>query len=157
MAVSLDDILLSAFNFKVEFSGIPGLKEQYFQEVSGLSWEMEVEDLPAGGVNEYSIRLPRKLRYPNLMLKRAMYSDPALVRWMEASAGAYFVNPTGRKGSEEHTDILISLLNHEYEILVSWQVLQAFPLKWNLSPFNAMDSKLIMETFEFGYKSFKRL
>jgi phage tail-like protein len=152
-----DDILLPAFYFKVDFSGIDGLTEQFFQEVGGLSWELEVEDLPAGGVNDYAVRLPKRLRYPNLLLKRAMYSDPALVQWMDNAIQAYFTTPPGRVPTEGITNINISLLNYNNDFLARWQVIHAFPLKWNLSPFNAMESKLVVETFEFGYKFFKRL
>lgn len=156
MAHSIDDILLPAFRFMVEFTGISNLKEQFFQEVSGLSWELEVEDLQAGGVNEYSIRLPKRLKYPNLVLKRAMYSDLNLAKWMEDSIQDYFISPSERtpKGI---TDIMVTLLNYDNSDLARWQVTQAFPLKWNLSPFNAMENKFVIETLEFGYQSFKRI
>lgn len=157
MALTNDDILLPAFHFRVEFTGISGLSEQFFQEVSGLSWELEVEDLPAGGVNEYTIRLPRRLRYPNLMLKRSMYADTALAKWMGDTIADYFVNPSRKKVPEGITDIMISLLNYDGDVLARWQVKSAFPLKWNLSPFNAMESKFAQEIFEFGYQSFKQL
>lgn len=157
MAYTTDDILLPAFRFKVEFTGISNLKEQFFQEVSGLSWELEVEDLPAGGVNAYSIRLPKRLKYPNLVLKRAMYSDLALSQWMENSIQDYFVNPSSGSSPKGITNIVITLLNYDNNELATWQITQAFPLKWNLSPFNAMENKFVTETLEFGYQSFKRL
>ena len=156
MPYTTDDILLPAFRFRVEFTGIPNLKEQFFQEVTGLSWELEVEDLQAGGVNEYSIRLPKRLKYPNLVLKRAMYSDLALAKWMEDAIKDYFITPDDRK-PKGITDIMITLLNYNKDELANWQVVQAFPLKWNLSPFNAMENKFVTETFEFGYQSFKRI
>ena len=157
MALTNDDILLPAFYFKVEFTGIAGLTEQYFQEVSGLSWELEVEDLPAGGANDYKIRLPKGLRYPNLMLKRSMYADSKLAKWMEDAIQSYFTNAGAPQPTEAQTDVLITLMNHKGDILIQWQVQQAFPLKWNLAPFNAQESKFVTETFEFGYHSFKRL
>jgi phage tail-like protein len=165
MATSNNDFMLTAFNFKVEFTEISDLSEQLFQEVSGLSWEVELEDLPVGGANDYNVRLPRRIRYPNLMLKRAMLPNSALVQWMDNAIQSYFISPANplsivaaAQGSGGvTTDVIITLMNGNNESLLKWQVFQAFPLKWNLSPFNAMENKYVVESLEFGYQSFKRL
>jgi phage tail-like protein len=168
MAVRNDNMLLNSFNFKVEFKHIPDLAEQQFQEVSGLSWELEVEELPVGGINDYTVRLPKHIRYPsNLILKRAMMTDSALSKWMEDTIQAYFVssaNPTSlvsmvsKGNSRKTTDIIISLMNQDNDkSLLRWEVYGAFPMKWNISPFNASENKFVTETLEFGFKYFKRV
>ena len=44
------------FFFRVEFRDIPGLKNQdsFFQEVSGLSRELETESVKSGGENRFT-------------------------------------------------------------------------------------------------------
>ena len=63
------------FYFRVEFVGIDGMeddKEQRFQEVSGLSFEVETEELKEGGENRFVYKLPKRTKYPNLVLKRGL-------------------------------------------------------------------------------------
>ncbi len=159
-----------AFSFKVEFPNIPGGPvDTYFQEVSGLSWEVETEDLPVGGINDYAIRLPRRIKYPNLALKRGYALDSPLFNWMEDAIENYFLsnaNPFGAAKSITNaaqgamgvtTDIIVSLINESNTPIVRWKVHNAYPLKWNLSSFNAMENKYVVETIEFGYFFFKRL
>lgn len=159
-----------AFCFKVEFRDLPGGPvDTYFQEVSGLSWEVETEDLPVGGINDYAIRLPRRIKYPNLVLKRGYTTDSPLFDWMERAIENYFVsnaNPFGAATTVVNaaqgtfgvtTDIVISLMNESRDPIVRWKVSNAYPLKWNLSSFNAMENKYVVETIEFGYFFFKRL
>jgi phage tail-like protein len=160
--LSQNNTLLSAFNFKAVFEEIPDVQEQLFQEISGLSWEVETEDVPIGGVNGYNIRLPKRIRYQNLVFKRSMMTDSALTKWMDETIQNYFISPINPMavlsvGVPLSTNILITLMNGDGEDLVKWQVIQAFPLKWNLAPFNAMENKFVVETLEFGFQSFKRV
>ena len=65
----------SGFHFKVEFIGVDGMNtdtEQRFQEVSGLSFEVETEPLREGGENRFEYKLPKRIKYPNLILKRGL-------------------------------------------------------------------------------------
>jgi phage tail-like protein len=170
MASNNSNIPPPAFCFKVEFLDLPkGTIDTYFQEVSGLSWEVETEDLPVGGINDYAIRLPRRIKYPNLVLKRGYITDSPLFDWMESAIENYFVsnaNPFGAAKTVINaaqgaigvtTDIVISLMNESRDPILRWKVSNAYPLKWNLSSFNAMENKYVVETIEFGYFFFKRL
>jgi phage tail-like protein len=139
-----------------------------FQEVGGLSWELEMEEVGSGGINDYIPRVPRRIRYPNLVLKRALYRNSPLVTWMSDTIQSYFVSPANPEGmitnisnivqgGGKTADIFITLTDSEGNPIIKWEVTQAFPLKWNVSPFNAMESKFVMETLEFGYQSFRRV
>ena len=62
----------AGFYFKVEIVGVAGMNEdteQRFQEVSGLSVEIETEELKEGGENRFSYKLPKRAKYPNLVLR----------------------------------------------------------------------------------------
>jgi len=66
-----------SFHFKVEFQGIDGLKNQdaFFQEVTGLTRELESEQLKSGGENRFTFKLPTRGQYPNLVLKKGLFVD----------------------------------------------------------------------------------
>ena len=54
------------------------------------------------------------------------------------------------------SDVLISLLNESGDPVAVWQVIQAYPVKWNVSNFNANSNTIAIETIEFAYQYFER-
>lgn len=141
-----------AFYFKVEFAGISGIGENdyRFQEVSGLQMEIEMEEQMEAG-NLYPIKMPKKIKYSNLTLKRGLLKDSALIKWLKEATDSYFSLFEGFKKCE----IYIHLLNDQNDTLITWHIQEAFPVKWQLSEFKAMDNGLMMETIEFAYKKFE--
>jgi phage tail-like protein len=131
------------FHFKVEFADLGG--EYQFQSVSGLSMELETEQIAEGGENRFKHKLPVNTRYPNLILKRGLKVDSALVSWCRDALENFDIKPT---------DITISLLNEKHEPLMTWNVVHAYPLKWSVSDFNAEQSQVAIETIELTYNYF---
>jgi phage tail-like protein len=140
------------FYFKVEFSGIEGAGpktvDTNFQEVSGLTAELEVEKFQEGGVNDYQHPLPKPAKYPNLSLKRGLLVDTKLVDWITNALDQFIIEPV---------NITVSLLNPKGEPLLSWEFTNAWPLKWDISGFNATDNALVVETIELTYQKFRRI
>jgi len=132
------------FHFKVEFAN---LKSEFeFQSVSGLTIELDTEEIAEGGENRFKHRLPVRTKFPNLVLKRGLLTDSSLVKWCRDAIEDFNISPT---------DITISLLNEEHEPLMTWNVVHAYPLKWAMADFNAEESKLVIETIELAYNYFK--
>lgn len=132
-----------AFHFKVEFTN---LRSEYeFQSVSGLSIELETEEIAEGGENRFKHKLPVRTKFPNLVLKRGLLTDSALIRWCRDAVEDYKIVPT---------DLTISLLNEDHEPLMTWNVVHAWPLKWSMPDFNAEESKMVIETIELAYNYF---
>ena len=146
----------AAFSFKVEFTGVSGMnkqEEQRFQDVSGLSFEIETETFVEGGENRFEYKLPKRIKYPNLVLKRGLLTNSALIKWMGDATSTFFnVAVYDFKPS----DVLISLLNESGDPVAVWQVIQAYPVKWNVSNFNANSNTIAIETIEFAYQYFER-
>lgn len=146
----------TSFHFKVEFVGVSGMDsdtEQRFQEVTGLSFEIETEELREGGENRFSYKLPKRVRYPNLILKRGMLKGTALLEWFKSAMNTYF---TVAVYDFKPADILVTLLNEADEVVATWNVVQAYPLKWNVSDFRAADNSIVVETIELAYQYFER-
>lgn len=133
-----------AFHFKVEFIGMEG--EYQFQSVSGLSVELETEEINEGGENRFKHKLPVKTKYPNLILKRGLVVNSDLINWCRDALENFDFSPA---------DIIISLLNEEGQPLMTWNVVHAYPVKWSVVDFNAEESKMVIETIELTYNYFK--
>ena len=54
---------------------IDGMEIGHFMEVSGLSVTIEDEKIPEGGQNEFVRRVPGRMTWPNLVLKRGITSS----------------------------------------------------------------------------------
>lgn len=143
------------FRFKVEFEGIDGLTDNdvLFQEVSGLTTEIETEEIKDGANPMLTYKFPKKVKYPNLILKRGMLVDSGLIAFFNDAVNSYF-NVLNLDSST--CDITISLLNETDNPLVSWTVFNAFPVKWVTSDFKASGNEVVIDSIEFTYQRFKR-
>lgn len=136
------------FYFNVSIDG----KQLAFQEVSGLDYEVDVETVKGGGENAYEIRLPGRLKYNNVVLKRGFIEDgnSEFQKFQER-----FTVQKGLDKAIKTMPVTIDLLDENQEVLASWSLLHAYPVKWNVSPFNAMESKIVIESIEFAHHGLK--
>jgi len=136
------------FHFKVDIPGIgAGDKDMRFQEVTGLTAEIGVEELTVGGENRFTYRLPTRAKYANVVLKRGMLRDSGLIKWFRNAIENFEFEPV---------DISVHLLNEKHEVLNSWEFRQAYPVKWVISDFKALENSLVVETIELSYQFFTR-
>lgn len=134
------------FHFLVEFANQQN--EYQFQSVSGLSVDLETEEIKEGGENRFTHKLPVRAKYPNLILKRGLLVNSGLLSWCRDAIDNFKIEPT---------DVIIKLLNEKSEPLMSWNVVHAWPVKWAISDFNAEENRLVIETLELTYSYFKTL
>lgn len=131
------------FHFSVKISDLEESSfDNLFQSVSGLSTEIEVEEYAEGGQLTYKHKLPVRAKYSNLTLKRGMVLNSELISWLNESVIDMAVSPK---------DLTITLLNELHLPLVTWNVVNAYPIKWQVEEFNANESKLVVETVELVY------
>ncbi len=131
------------YHFRVEFNNIKG--EFQFQSVSGLTIELETEQIAEGGENRFKHKLPVRTRFPNLVLKRGVLVNSELIKWCRDALEGFDITPI---------DLTISLLNEEHEPLITWNVVHAWPVKWTVGDLNAEESKIAIETIELVYNYF---
>jgi phage tail-like protein len=134
------------YYFIVEFTRFNG--EYQFQSVSGLSVDLETEEISEGGENRYKHKLPVKTKFPNLVLKRGLAVDSELLDWCKDAVENFDITPT---------DLTVQLLNEKHEPLMTWNVVHAYPVKWSITDFNAEESKIVVETIELAYSYFNTL
>ncbi len=137
------------FHFRVEFPDIStDNKDQQFQSVTGLTVDIETEEIAEGGENRFKHKVPVRTNYPNLVLKRGLLVDSKVIKWLRDAFENFKFKPT---------NIIIKLLNEKHEPLLTWNIVHAYPVKWSVSDFNAEESKLVIETLELNYNYFKVL
>ena len=147
----------ASFHFKVEFLGVSGTDvdtEQRFHDVSGLSFEIETEELREGGENRFAYKLPKRAKFPNLVLKRGLLKGTALLDWFKSAQNTYF---TVAVYDFKPADMVITLLDEADQPVAIWKVVQAYPLKWSTSDLRANDNSVVIETIELAYQYFERL
>ena len=139
-----------AFAFSVLFNG--DSRDSSFQEVSGLKAEWSTQDVAEGGQNRYVHRLPVRTKYSNLMLKRGvvLLGSP-LALWLNDS----FAGGT-MAGRVQPRELIILLLNRNLAPVLRWWVSGAYPISWDHSAMNSMESNLLIESVELSYAFFER-
>jgi phage tail-like protein len=140
-----------SFCFVVSFAGESPDVDCSFSEVSGLSIEREELTLKQGGENRYSLRLPGHAKFSNLVLKRGLLKQRSpLATWCKETLESDLTQRIETK------DIVVSLLDRSRKVLDSWAFAKAWPIKWNVSTFDASKSEIAVETLEFAYTYFTR-
>ncbi len=142
-----------SFSFSLAFTGIEDDIDVGFQEASGISMERGVEEVEvsSGGENRFKYKLPGVNKYSNLVLKRGLVpTSSALATWVQSVLQSGLSTPIKTK------TITVSLLDSEGNKLISWNFIDAYPVKWNVSDFKSMENAYAVETLEFAYSSFKK-
>ena len=137
------------FHFRVDIDGITdGDSEISFQEVSGLTASVGEYTHNEGGENRFVHRLPDRVSYEKLTLKRGMLVGSKMITWFKDAVESFKFEPK---------DIIVTLLNAEHEPLESWSFVKAYPVKWSISGFNAQQNEIVVETIELAFQYFTRL
>jgi phage tail-like protein len=135
------------FHFKVSFlQEVSNDIDTRFQSVSGLNVTLETENFAEGGENRFVHSLPVRTKFDNLVLKRGIILDHDLVKWVKDAVENFEFRPLNMQ---------VVLLNDDNEPLNVWDIVNAYPVKWSVSDFNAEESKLVIETLELKYQYFK--
>lgn len=138
----------TAFSFDVSFNGKLKVDKMGWQEVTGLSRELGVEEISEGGENKFAWRLPKPAKYKNLVLKRAVCTDAnanTVRTWARNAIENFEIKPC---------DLVITLRDEKFNPLRSWNVVGAYPVKMETSQLNANKSELAIETLELAFKYF---
>ena len=142
----------AAFHFTVTFGTATRDADCSFREVGGISAEMETETVVEGGENRFVHQLPKAVKRQRLVLKRGVAPfGSRLVTWCrEVLEGdlARSVNPM---------TMHVHLLDEKGEPLRSWSFENAFPVKWEVEPFQSDKNEVALERIELTYLLSKRV
>jgi phage tail-like protein len=134
------------FHFKVEVEGLTGNGQDVrFSDVSGLSVELETEDVPEGGENRFVQKFPVRTKYPELVLKRGLLVGSEIRDWIRRCVEDLEIEPRS---------VHVKLLNNEHQPLMTWNLAHAYPTKWSISDLAASSNTVVIESMQFYYQYF---
>lgn len=130
------------FHFRAEWDG----HEIAFQEISGLTLETEGIEYRAGNDQTFlKQRIPGLKKHGTLTMKKGVFKghDDFYTWFNDVQA-----NPERRKA------ITISLLDEEGQPVVTWNVNNAFPVKFSAPDLKADANEIAVESMEFAFEGF---
>ncbi len=137
------------FHFSVIIEMFPQTPQDFrFQSVTGLSVSMQPETVAEGGENRFKHQFPTVPQYDKLVLKRGLFNGSFIAGWCKNAIEDFKFEPH---------NVLISLLNNLHIPVATWHVFNAYPVKVNISEFNAEQNTLVIETLELAYQYYKTI
>ena len=116
---------------------LPDVDIGRFRECTGLAAEIEVKDYNEGGVNDRVHKLPTRMKYPNLVLKRGVTFEDALLKWLYKT-----------QSEAQRIAVTVSLVGPDGRPVRSWSFADAFPIKWTGPNLNAGSNQVATESLE---------
>jgi phage tail-like protein len=132
---------LPVFCFHVQLPGYGN--EAFFKSVSGLRYETEIVPVKEGGQNLTTYQLVGSVKWSNIILKQGFTKDSGLLKWRKE-----WTEPRGGK----RLDGTITQLNTALQPRASWTFKRGWPVKWEISEFDASKNELAIETLEIAHE-----
>lgn len=132
------------FNYKVE---IDGLEAGGFSEVTGFDASIDVIEYREGDMTQTPLKIPGLKKYGNITLKQGLVDSMVLYEWMTA----------GLEGDVERKTLTITLLDIAGGPAASWQIINAWPVKYTAPDFNATSSEVAIESLEIAHEGMTRV
>ena len=143
------DYPFTGFHFLVVFEIFPQVPNDFrFQEVTGLTADVNLDTYNEGGENRFVHRLPGRTKYSDLVLKRGMTLVSGITAWCVDAIENFNFQPT---------NMLISLLNADHLPVSSWYIANAIPIRYEISGLNAEQNQIVIESLTLRYEYYKTL
>ena len=138
---------LPSFCFKVTLQGVGGESnaEAFFRQVSGIKFETEVLDVRAGGVNDTTFRLPGATKWGDITLKRGFSGSSGFMNWRQEWLNGSCTRASGS----------IQQLDTELKVITTWRFEEAWPMKWEVSDYDATKNELTIESVVLAHHGLK--
>lgn len=137
-----------SFSFMVTVTGVTGMFEGSFQEVTGLNAKLNSEEVKEGGENRFVRRLPLPPKYENLVLKRGMVLSSGLITWARDAVENFTFSTKS---------VVVSLLNESGQSVASWSFANAYPVGIKITDLKSLDNTVVCESIELAYENFTRI
>lgn len=131
------------YNFVVDLGGGD---EAGFSEVDLPGGAIEVIEYREGSDRVSSARkLPGRVSYPNVVLRRGIAGRLELFEWWRAV----------RDGQPDRRTVTITLLDEQRQPVQAWRLRNAWPAKLEGPTLNAQGNEVAIETLELAHEGFE--
>jgi phage tail-like protein len=128
------------FNFKVE---IPDIQSAGFSICVIPDSSVDVIEYREGGDDVTGVRkLPGRVRYSNLVLKRGLTNSQDLWNWYKNVA----------TGVADKRQVTVTLLDDTRNPVMKWIFYNAWPTKYETSPLQGKDNDVVIESLEIAHE-----
>jgi len=134
------------FYFSVDIDDLTDLP---FQEVSGL--EVEADNISYRHGNDPSfgtIQMPGIKKSGNLILKKGVFANETIFNSLISKI---------RLNTYKRMTVVIRLMDETTEPRMTWEINNAFPLKYNSTEMNSESSEAAIESLEFSHQGISQL
>ncbi len=131
------------FRFRVE---VDGLEAGNFSEVTGFDASIDVIEYREGTDVITPRKLPGLIKYGNITLKWGAADTMVLYDWLIDIS----------EGTVERKTITITHIDEAGDDAASWQLINAWPMKYTAPDFNALGSEVAFESIELAHEGLTR-
>ena len=131
---------LVKFAFQIKWDNA----EFVFSEVTGLTAETQVIEYRGGSSKINStVKMPGLLKHSNVTLKKGMFRDDKAM-WEKFKAL--------HMDTIKRSTISIGLLDGEKNVVMSWTLLNAFPVKLTVTDMKSDSNEVALESIELAHE-----
>lgn len=131
---------LGSYRFRVR---IDGLEVAEFSECSGLEMTVKFEEVREGGQNEFVHRLPGRVEYGNLTLRRGYAKSNQFFTWCLT---------VFNRRKIQRKKVVVALVAQDGKQVMEWTFLDAYPVKWSGPAFKAGENAIAIESLELAHR-----
>ena len=111
-----------------------------------------VEEIEEGGENSFVHKLPGRMTWPNIVLKRGDHPERRLLHLAQQVVGRAV---RGQRQQADRSTAAITLIGPAGQRLRSWDFVGAFPVKWKGPTFDAASTDMALEELEITHHGFR--
>ncbi|WP_166240033.1 phage tail protein [Paenibacillus turpanensis] len=131
------------FRFRIE---VEGIQQAGFSEVSGYDASVSVIEYREGNQVTTARKLPGLSKYSNITLKWGVTDSMDMYNWMNDSLKGKFIRKT----------VTIVAMDEEGNDKATWQVIEAWPVKYTAPNFNGTGNEVAIELMELAHEGMVR-
>ena len=138
------------FRYKVE---IDSITSGAFSEISGLSQSVDVVEFRYGNTSRTTPRkFPGLTKYGNVVLRRGVLGGLDTLSWILSVASNGTSGPTGIQRKK----VTITLVDDAGKDGPKWELIDAWPVSYEVSDLDATSSEVAFETLEIAHEGLTR-
>jgi phage tail-like protein len=130
----------ASYRFRVD---VDGASIAEFSECTGMELTVKYDEVREGGQNEFVHRLPGRVEYGNLILRRGYATSNEFFDWFKS---------VFNRSSIQRRNVTVMLVSQSGETVTQWTFVDAYPVKWSGPAFKAGDNAIAVESVELAHR-----
>jgi phage tail-like protein len=131
---------------------VDGVEIGIFKEVRGLEVTVPTEDIREGGQNDFVYKVPTRMVWSNIVLRRGVTQSDALLEWLSKSSGEGFAS---NQNKVTRCTGAITAINQHLDRLRSWDLAGVLPVRWKGPDFGIERREALEEELEISHQGFR--